>query len=257
MKYLPKLLLSLSLFISTSAFAFNHLKIATIIEPPFSMVEADKLVGFHTEVAKVLATSIDHEAIFIQCPFARCLTLLEQGKADLMIGLRKLPVREKTLIFIEPALLVQKKPLRFYTLASKNTKISNLKGLENILVGIIRGASYFPAFDNSTNIKKVDFTSREQLVSMLLKGRIDTFLEREESIEPLLTQQEYKNKIALAEYQYDIPVSSYIAMSKKSHIVDKANELSIQLSKLIKTGVIEQLKVLHLPPATQKQTTEN
>jgi ABC-type amino acid transport substrate-binding protein len=256
MKYLHTLLLTLLLssviLFSSALLASNDLKIVTIVEPPFSRIESDRLVGFNIEVAKALAASIGLNPVFIQCPFARCLTMLEKGKADLMIGIAKLPVREKNLTFIEPVLFVQNKPLRFYSLVNQNISITSLGDLDKYIVGIMRGGAYFPEFDNSMSIKKIELTSQDQLVSMLLKGRIDLFLDREESIRPLLTSQEYKDKIALADYQYNKPVGSYIAISKHSHIANYADELSMQLKNLMNTGVIKQLEVDYLPISVEK-----
>lgn len=254
MKYFLSFLFTINTLVSVISFANENLKVASIVEPPFSRIENDTLVGFNVDVAEMLASSINLKPVIIQCPFARCLTMLEQGSADLMINLKKLPEREKNLIFIEPPLFVQDQPIRFYTLSNNNININKLTDLLPLVVGTIRGAAYFPEFDNNTKIRKVDFTTREQLVNMLLKGRIDTFLEREESIEPLISSQEYKDKMTIESYQYNKPVGSYIAISRNSSISKKAHELSIQVNKLIKTQVINQLQAQHLPSEALKPT---
>jgi ABC-type amino acid transport substrate-binding protein len=242
MKYLYYLLLSIFFLFSIKALADSELKVAIIIEPPFTEIKEDKLVGYNVEIAKVLAKSIALSPVFIQCPFARCLSMLEQGKADLMIGLSKLPTREKNLLFIEPALSIQDKPLRLYTLAERSISIKDISDLDKLIVGTLRGASYFPQFDKSNSIKKIEFTSREQLVSMLLKGRIDTFFDREESIRPLLSNQKYQNEITLATYQHGEPVKSYIAISKHSHISSYSSQISHNLTELISHGKIHEIE---------------
>lgn len=246
MAYFRYLTLSITLIFSATVFA-NNLKIAIIIEPPFSQLKDDTLIGYNVEIANILADSINLPPIFIQCPFARCLSILEKGEADLMIGLLKLPVREKNLIFIEPPLSVQHEPLRLYTLAKRNITINNFSDLDKLIVGKLRGAIYFPLFDDNNSIKNIEFTSREQLVNMLLKGRIDTFFDREESIRPLLTKQEYQNEIALSQYQYSKPVKNYIAISKHSHITDYAQKISEKLSMLITSGKINSIEEKFLP----------
>jgi ABC-type amino acid transport substrate-binding protein len=182
-------------------------------------------------------------AVFIRCPFARCLSMVKQGQADMIFGLKKLPEREKSLIFLNPPLMVQYNPLRFFTLSSHKLLIHKLEDLNALTVGILRGAKYYDLFDTNHNIVKVEVTSREQLVSMLLKGRIDTFIDREESIIPLLSANEYKQKISLAHYKYTQSINSYIAISKHSEIKNIANALSYHLNKYMKNGVIEKIKV--------------
>ena len=102
---------------------------------------------------------------------------------------------------------------------------------------------YFPLFDENQVIKKIELTSRKQIVNMLLKGRIDTFLEREESVLPLLSATVYQNKFTMADYQYNKPINSYIAISKKSKIKRYANELSQVLAKAIADGTIKRIRL--------------
>lgn len=242
MKYLFCLL---AFFVSYSPFALAHkgeLKIAIYIEPPFVDLVNNQLAGENVDIAKLLATSIDMKPVFIRCPFARCLNMVKRGFADMIIGLKKLPEREKDLIYITPPHLVQHYPLRFFTLSENKLTINNFDDLQKLTVGTLRGASYFDLFDEDKSITKVELTSREQLVSMLLRNRIDTFIEREESIVPLLPEKEYRQKFSLANYQYDKAVNSYIAISKSSDIKAYAEPLSAQLKSFVTNGTIKAIR---------------
>jgi len=234
----------LPLFIST--FSLNaknliELRIATYIEEPFSYIKNNELVGENIEIAKVLTKSLNLKPVFIHCPFARCLAMVKNGHADMIFGLRKLPKREINLTFISPPYMIQHYPLRFYTLKSANRSIKKFNDLESLSVGILRGATYFEQFDNNTQIQKVKLNTRKQLVNMLLRKRIDTFLEREESIKPLLSLIEYNEKLSLAEFQYSKAVETYIAISKLSRVNNYTKELKLQLTNLITNGTIEKI----------------
>jgi len=242
MKYLPYILFLFSCSISIASAQDEELKIATFIEPPFVDLVNDTFVGQNIEIAKLLSKSINLTPIFLRCPVARCLSMVKQGKADMIMGLKKLPEREKDLIFLNPPYLVQHYPLRFFTLASRKIVINNLNDLEGLSVGTLRGGSYYESFDNSKSIIKVELTSRDQLVHMLLRGRIDTFIEREQSILPLLPQEDYQLKFSLANYQYDKAVNSYIAISKHSSIKVHSKDLSQQLQKLVTNGTIKNIR---------------
>lgn len=211
----------------------SELKVAVFIEPPFVDFVEDQFVGRNIEIVKSLSKSLDFTPVFLRCPFARCLTMVKQGQADMILGLKKSAEREKDLIFLNPPHMVQHDPLRFFTLSSKKMVINSFDDLTILTVGILRGASYFDLFDENKVITKVELTSREQLVNLLLRGRIDTFLEREESILPLMSLEEYREKFSLANYQYNQAVNSYIAISKHSDIKIHAKALSEQLNKLV------------------------
>lgn len=244
MKYL--LLFTLFLFSCYSSMAIadkKELKIAIFIEPPFTHLVDNKLVGEHIEIAKLLAISIGLKPVFIRCPFARCLAMAQHGQADMIIGIRKSPEREKDLIFLNPPYMIQHYPLRFFVLSSKKVIINHFDDLNKLSIGTLRGGSYFELFDNSKSFTKVEVTSREQLVQMLLRDRIDTFIEREESILPLLPLAKYQQKFTLANYQYDKAVNSYIAISKKSDINVYKQRLSEQLQNFVSDGTVKAIRM--------------
>lgn len=227
-----------------SALAENSkLNVAVFLEPPFVDLVANKLVGENIDISNLLAKSIGLKSVFIQCPPVRCLTMVKRGQADIILGLSKSLSRDEHFIFLNPPYLLQHQPLRFFTLTENSLTIDSFSDLSPLLVGTLRGAMYFPLFDENQVIKKIELTSRKQLVNMLLKGRIDTFLEREESVLPLLSATEYQNKFTMADYQYNKPINSYIAISKKSKIKRYANELSQVLAKAIADGTIKRIRL--------------
>lgn len=221
----------------------GKLNVAVFIEPPYVDLVAKKLVGENIDIINLLTKSIGLEPAFIQCPFVRCLAMTKSGQADMLLGLSKSIDREKDLIFLNPPHFKQKKPLRFFTLKEKKQTIQHFSDLNSLLVGTLRGAAYFPLFDENQTIKKVELTSREQLVSMLLKGRIDTFLEREETVLPLLSTTEYQNKFTMADYQYNKTINSYIVLSRHSKARRYANELSQVLAKIVSDGTIKRIRM--------------
>jgi polar amino acid transport system substrate-binding protein len=219
--------------------AVSELRVAMFLEPPFVDLEQDELVGENIEICKLLAKSINLTPVFLRCPFARCMTMMENGQADMIIGLRKTAEREKFLIFLTPPYRIQHYPLRFYTRADSNIFINKYEDLLPLSIGVMRGATYYDQFDTDVRLKKIELTSRKQLVNMLLKSRIDTFLEREESILPLVPFAQYQSDFKLADYVYDHAVESYIAISKQSQIKTFGEQLSQQLHKFMHDGSIE------------------
>jgi polar amino acid transport system substrate-binding protein len=89
---------------------------------------------------------------------------------------------------------------------------------------------------------------------MLLKGRIDTFLEREETVIPLLTASQYQNKINVEKYQYDKPINSYIVISKRSQVKSYAAQLSKALAKTMADGTLEKIRAKSRDTKTLQST---
>lgn len=197
-----------------------------------------KYVGKNIEIVELLATSLHKQVQYIDCPFARCLEMLKKGNADLILGLRITEERQQFLAYINPPYNIQHYPLRFYTNSIKQLAIDSYQDLQSLTIGVMRGATYYDKFDHDTTLNKVEVTSRAQLVNMLLKNRIDTFLEREESIEPLVDEHTYNSHFKLANYQYDNAVGVYMAIAKSSPLYAEVANFSANLKQLQDNGSI-------------------
>lgn len=215
--------------------------VATHIEPPFSDIIDGEFSGENIDIANAFAEKTGKKIRFVYCPVARCFSLMQAGQADMIVAVRKTKIREKFLHYLTPAIKIQHRPLRFYILANNKITVDKYEDLKPLKIGVLRGASYFDKLDHDTNITKIPLTNHQQLVDMLLKGRIDTFLEREESITPLVEQNTYSTRIKLAEFSYDKGVGSYIAISKKSYFASETENFSNALNTLHNNGVIQKI----------------
>ncbi|MFT6691275.1 MAG: polar amino acid transport system substrate-binding protein [Colwellia sp.] len=256
MKYFCYCFLLITILFNFSLAKNGKLNVAVFIEPPYVDLVENKLVGENIDIINLLADAIGLKPVFIQCPFVRCLAMIKSGQADMLLGLSKSADREKDVIFLNPPHSIQHQPLHFFTLKGSSLRIDNFSDLNALLVGTLRGAVYFPLFDENQMIKKAALTSRKQLVSMLLKGRIDTFLEREESVLPLLSTAEYQSKLTIADYQYNKTINSYIAISKHSKAKRFANKLSQVLAKSLSDGTIEKIRMENQEKYQGKPTTK-
>ena len=219
--------------LSTSAQVKSTIIVAMHIEPPFSDIVEGKFVGQNVDIANSLAKKVNKKVRFVYCPIARCFSLLQDGQADMIIAVRKTSTRQQFLNYLTPAIEIQTLPLRFYTRANNKIIVDTYDDLQPLKIGVLRGASYFDKFDHDTQLTKIPLTNRQQLIDMLLKGRIDTFLEREESITPLVDHKVYSTDIKLAEFSYNKGVGSYIAVSKRSSLNDELKIFSDALRLLV------------------------
>ena len=220
----------------------NKMIVATYIEPPYSYLVDNKYTGIHVKTILLIAKKMNKQVTFIQCPFARCLSFLENGQADAIIGIRKTEERSKFLTFLDEPFTTQNFPLQFYIRQNSKINISHYSDLSNLRIGTLRAATYFDQFDHDESLNKVEVVNYNQLIQMLLKDRIDTFLEREESVKPWIDHVDYQQKIKLAPYQYNKSVESYIAFSNKSPLIKEIAQFSQVQKQLLNSGEIKALK---------------
>ncbi len=223
------ILFVLNLCICSVSVQANKLIVATYIDPPFITLEGTKLAGEDIDLVKALAKKVHMQPEHIICPIARCLAMVKSGDADMLVSIRKTAQRAKDFIFLQPAIYTQFYPIKFYLNSNSKIQINNHNDLTKLTIGVLRGVSYFNEFDENKMLNKVEVTTIEQLIGMLSRNRIDTFLEREGSIKPYILQNEFR----LANYQYKEPVESYIIISKQSKIKLLADELSDKLAEIL------------------------
>ena len=243
-KYILIILLCLSAIVQGTE-EQQSIRIAIHTEPPYAESVNGQYVGAHIEILNLITNKLNKKIIYIACPIARCLILLAEGKADMIIGLRKTNKREQYLAYLPQPYDIQKFPLRFYLRTDSRLKINHYADLQNLNIGTIRGASYFDAFDNDTSFKKTSVNNYSQLIKMLLKKRIDTFLERETSVKPWVDKIIYRNNLKLAKYQYNKSVESYIALSRKSPILFEWTDIAKIQAELLASGAIERIMTIN------------
>ncbi|KXI28475.1 hypothetical protein AX660_15390 [Paraglaciecola hydrolytica] len=240
--YFAVLALNFAGFFSHAA-KFENIVIATHIEPPLVDLIDGKFVGQNVDVALALAHSLNMQVSFIQCPFARCLAITQEGNADMMVSIRKTPEREEYLHFLSRPFSSNNLPVRFYQLKTNRHVINAYEDISSLDIGVLRGATYFERFDHDLALHKIPLTNHNQLIEMLLKGRIDTFLGREVSIQALTDKTTYEQQMKMAPYIYIKRFDAYIAVSKRSPLAPRVNELSKALSELLDSGELDKLLI--------------
>ena len=217
-------------------------RVAVYNEPPFSEYKDGKFTGENIELAHLFADSINADVVFLACPFIRCMSLVKKGEADMIFGVKRTKEREKDYAFLDQPYTIQHFPLQFYTLKSRPIKIDQYEDLSGLVVGTVRGSVYYPDFDKDAQLTKVSVTSSQQLLELLMKRRIDTFIEREDSLLPLLQKDEdYQNQIVSNKYMYDKQVDVHLALSKRSFIYQYRDQLSYNLQQFLSNGDIDKV----------------
>jgi len=139
--------------------------------PPYQVI-AKKPYGTHIIALEVLADVLNKKLKFIKSPnFARCVVLLKQGQADVIAGLNPSTARDK-FSFYAPFKAAD--DLR--VLSKEGITIKSYDDFHGKIIGVSRGASYFPRFDNDKELKKIAIQSDRIGFSLLLKDRIDLIM---------------------------------------------------------------------------------
>ncbi len=210
--------------------------------PPYNFKDENgQFRGLLVDVIEQLANQSDISIEYILCPWARCVSLVESGQIDLLAGLSKTVEREKHLHFIEPAIFSQQTTFGFYTL-DPAIKIGNYDDLASLVIGRLRGSKHFQKFDEDDQLITVDTPNIATLFSLLLNGRIDTFIHANETVLPYLTKFDPNNTIGKTQFSHTSQANGFIVLSKKSAYRKHLPLISEQLNVMKKQGAFD---VLH------------
>lgn len=216
------------------------LTVAIDSTPPYAFIDKQgRPSGMIVDVMQKLSSRLPFDFEYIECPWARCVKLVENGEIDLLPGITRTHAREQIFFYIEPAFMSHHKinQFRFYSI-NKNLAITDYVDLQTLNIGILRGAAYNPEFDDDNTITKTAFVDVQSLFDALHKNRIDAFIYHDDTVVPLLKQFDPLNQITESTLGLSAKQNGYIVMSKKSIHLAQLPAINNQLKALIEEGEI-------------------
>ncbi len=206
--------------------------------PPWKIQEEkSSLRGIDQIYLKEFAKRLNLELKFIECPWARCQSLLEQGVIDLISSYSDTNERRKIAVFLKAP--YRQAMMTFYTLASKDNTIKKYGDLKNLRIGHTRGATYFDKFDYDPTLKKITMNGFVQGLKMLANDRVDVIISAEVPADYQILKNNWSGKIKKEKYTYDSGSGTYFAISRKSNVLDRVDEFNEVNAQLIKESYIK------------------
>lgn len=213
-------------------FAINHF-------PPYSILSEGKPpAGTNVAAMKLIAERLNMRLKFVECPFARCIVLLENGLVDVFIGLTYSDERTEFLHFVEPS-VAPGSVQTFYARQGSNISIDEFADLDGLIVGLLRHSLYYPEFDEATSFAKVEANTHFQLINLLLNKRIDAFVGSEQRFNYLLHEQGLSDKISQQPFHVAENRKVYLALSRRSEHAALVELFSEALSAVKSKGVFD------------------
>lgn len=165
---------------------------------PYTYTENGTAAGFEIETLREVLKGMGREAEFIEYPWKRCLSTLEEGQADALVSLLETPRREKFTIFPEEHISASRTV--FFTAANNtvafNGDFGDLKGRK---IGVIMGFSYGEAFDRAGFLDKEPGVDVNILINRVVSGRNDLAAENEAVAKASATRLGVRDKLRFLE----------------------------------------------------------
>lgn len=202
--------------------------------PPWKIVGQEGIHGIDIELVTALLEEADMTPSFESCPWPRCLNMIETGEADIVTGILKRPERERTMHFIEPPYKT-KSSKAFYILKG-SPDIVTYEDLHGKVIGVLREAKHFKRFDEDNTLKKEEIHANELNFMKLAAGRVDTTIATESIGDYLIAELGLAGKVAKATYRHDTEIPVYFAVSRKSPLMPRIDDLEKAAKRLRNSG---------------------
>jgi polar amino acid transport system substrate-binding protein len=216
----------------------NQLVVAMPNWPPLKIVDNGKFGGIEVLIFKEITKQTGIDFTYLECPWVRCLKMIESGEADLISSVAKLPERAEYIEFIGPPLW-DGYEIAFYTMGRE---IESYVDLKKKSIGVIRGGAYFNKFDNDKSLRKFAVTEEDQLIKMLLNNRIDVIVGIGHNLDYLIHERGLDGKIKKSPFTVDATRTFYLGMSKKSNFIRLLPKLSSALLEMKKSNRIHEIE---------------
>jgi len=207
--------------------------------PPYRIIkntsDGRKFSGFYVDFVKELAHRLNFSLEFKEVPFRRALAMMKNGGADIMVGPNRTAERENYMLYLDEELSREGKA---FFIQAGSVDIVQYEGLAEKRIGVLRGSVYFDRFDVDKNLKKFDVSNYSKALNMVDKGRLDTVIAPE--ILGDYTSRELQLNLKTASYKI-AGRPSFIAVSRKSNLVEMKQNLEAALREMIVDGTRDRI----------------
>ena len=209
--------------------------------PPYKIVQNGTIGGIDALVLDEIARRTGLAFDYVECPWARCLILLQNGGVDLITSIAQTEERRASMDFLEPAAR-DNYAISFYTNVKGRYAISRYEDLYGLDIGVIRRSAYFERFDQDRQLQKTLVTRETQLVDMLASQRLDVIVGIGANLDYLIHESGRSGVIRKSSFEIETKDPAYIAVSKKSTHKNAVPRLEKALSDLRRAHEIERIE---------------
>jgi len=207
--------------------------------PPYQYKEDGQLKGLDLDIGKEISDRLGIKITYKAYPWTRIKKYAEEGKIDGILSMFCLDKYLEILDFAESVLTTK---ISVFALKESNLKIERLEDLKDKKVGVIRGYTYTPEFNDYKDLKREECDDDKMLIRILEKGRFDVAVAEELPFRFISRQLGFQNKFkelyTLSETKVCMGFSKKALGPKSKILADKVTEIFLNLKA---EGVIQRV----------------
>ncbi|MDM8551908.1 transporter substrate-binding domain-containing protein [Desulfobacterales bacterium HSG2] len=206
--------------------------------PPYVFAEKGQATGIDVEIVREVCKRSGIDAEIQLFPWKRAVFMVKRGDAAGLFSAKRTKERTEFLHYPSTNLNMEKTVL--LARKDKEIKITGLDALGNRRVGVVRGYTYGPKFENCKSLKKIVFNDDVEMIKILDIGRIDVVVGDEGALKFIGKKFEH-----IFQTVYVISEDpNYLCISKKAKGVNGASlaeKISQTLDQIKKEDFIQKI----------------
>lgn len=206
--------------------------------PPWKTVDGKRLAGAHTEIVRELAKRTGAELEIFQCPVKRCLKMIEDGKADVIVGIQTSPEREAFIHFLHTPYRKFSSDKVFYVSEGKAAMIHSCGDLAELRIGVKNGTQYFVRCEEDAQLIKGGAKDAEANFKKLLRGRVDAVVMAEDQGESFPYDLQLQGQLNKAGYREPDRTPRSVGLSKESAFSARLPQFEAAMAAMVKDGTV-------------------
>ncbi|MBU1343190.1 MAG: transporter substrate-binding domain-containing protein [Proteobacteria bacterium] len=140
--------------------------------PPYEFREDNQAKGIMVKIVTTLFKRADVSLTLKYLPFKRAYILTKQGEIDGLFSFTKTKERLELFDFTDPII---DNPIVFFVRKDADIQFETLEDLKGLTIGVMRGYSYGPEFDNSPIFIREKSDSHLSNFKKILSARIHVY----------------------------------------------------------------------------------
>jgi polar amino acid transport system substrate-binding protein len=212
---------------------------------PWKTHSGDTYGGAYTEIVRELAQRVGLPLVIKPCPLKRCLTMLQHGDADIIIGVKDTAERQRYLHFLQTPYRNSSADKVFFVLKENGAVVRRYEDLRPLRIGVKLGAEYFARFDQDATLKKDTSKDMDVNFRKLAMGRLDVVVAAEDQGEAMLAQLQLGGKIGKAAFRVQDPSARSIAISRHSRHLASLAAFDKAMAAMARDGTLAALYRRH------------
>ncbi len=208
--------------------------------PPFRIIEGDKMSGIYGELIYEIVKGTGLEVRFKQVPYKRALAELSSGGIDVFLAFVKTPEREREMYYCKPY-IKDRTDRAFYLRKGEGKRVKRYEDLIGLNIGLLLGINITPKFDNDKRLLKQEVPTHVQNFQKLINGRIDAIVHTEIAIDFQVKSLGYSDNLEKAPFRLTEKNPTYFVISRKSPFMSCKAEFEANLKRIARDGTFEKL----------------